>query len=90
MRRTRNGNTPNDLSDDRRSSSGKSGRRNARADEDIDDDGGEEVKSGIGDLEEGESLGEVIGVLELGNDGEEARVTRWVRKVLEVLCRRGK
>jgi len=70
----RDGDTPDDLAHGSRSSGRQSGRRNIRANEDVDDDSGEEVKGGVDNLEEGKSLGPVLRLLELVDNGEEARV----------------
>ena len=71
-----NGDTPDDLAHGGGSSGGQSGRGNIRADEDVDDDSGEEVKSGVDNLEESKGLGPVSGLLELVDNGEETRVAR--------------
>lgn len=68
------GNSPDDLSHQGRTSSRESRRGNIRAHKDIDDNGGEDVEDGIDDLEESQGLGPVLGLLELGDDAEEARV----------------
>lgn len=53
------------------------GGGNVGADVDVDNDCGDEVERSVDELEESESLGPVVGVLELANDAEEARVARW-------------
>lgn len=68
------GNTPDDLSHGMRTSSGKSRRWDIGSDKDVDDDSGEEVENSIDDLEESQSLGPVLGLLELVDNSEEARV----------------
>lgn len=70
----RDGDAPDGLAHGLGAGGGEGGRGHVRADEDVDDDGGEEVQGRVGDLEEGEGLGPVLGLLELANDGEEAGV----------------
>lgn len=73
---SRDGDTPDDLSHGSRTSGRKRRRRNIRSDKDVDDDGGEEVESSVDDLEESQSLGPILWLLELRDDSEEARVAR--------------
>lgn len=74
--RTRDGDAPDDLPHDGGSRGGEGGRGDRVADEDVDDDGGEEVQGEVEDLEESQGLGPVLRLLELGDDAEEARVAR--------------
>ncbi|KAI6776002.1 hypothetical protein HG530_002760 [Fusarium avenaceum] len=67
------GNAPDDLSHQGRTSSRESRRGNIGADKDIDDNSGEDVEDGVDDLEESQGLGPVLGLFELGDDAEEAR-----------------
>lgn len=70
----RDRNAPDDAREDVTRRGRESWGGNVPADKVVDHDGCEEVKDRVGNLEQGESLGPVFGLLELVDDGEEARV----------------
>lgn len=68
------GNTPDGLAHRHGVGSRQSRGGNIRTDIDVGDDGGDQVQRCVGDLEQSQSLGEVLGLLELVDDAEEAGV----------------
>lgn len=70
------GNAPDGLAHGGRAGSQEGGGWDVGTDVDVDDDGGDNVEGGVGDLEQGEGLGEIVGILKLANDAKEARVAR--------------
>lgn len=74
----RNSNAPNCLAHRGGTGCGQGGRGNVWANEDVDDDGSEKIQHRIANLEKRQRLGPILGLLELGDDAEEARMARWV------------